>query len=96
MNIRKLIAIILLVTSVVLAIVSGIVLPETVITQISTSGSDPSTMPKWVAIILPTVLGIGFAVAAFMEKAERKTTAKYIFISAVGVFVFIVELIVNC
>ncbi len=95
MRISKVIAILLLVVSIVLAIVSVIVLPETVITQVSFSSSNVSTMPKWGAVLLPTSLGVGFSMAALLSKKEMQTTAKYLLVSAVGVFAFVIELIVN-
>ena len=96
MKTSKIIAIILLIVSVVLAVVCVIVLPQTVVMQISISGSDANTMPKWGAILLPTVLGIGFSLTVLLDKELKGSAAKSLFVSAVGIIVFIFELVVNC
>ena len=95
MNTRKTMCIILFVASVILAVVSCFVLPDAVVTQISFSGTN-RTMPKLAAILLPTVLGAGFALASYFEVGDKKSTKKYLFVSAIGVLVFVMELIVNC
>lgn len=92
MKMHKTISIVLIIATIILTIVSFILLPETVITQISTSGSKPTTMPKLFAVGLPALLGIGGGAFHFFDKSHN---SKFLVVSAAGVVVFVVMLIVN-
>ena len=95
MNKQKLIPIILIIVSAALAVISYIVLPETVIVQISVGGSPATTMPKLIAVLLPFALGAGGAVSGLSDAGEAKSQRKWLIISGVGILVFAVMLIVN-
>lgn len=96
MNKEKVLPIILLVVSVIFTVVSFLILPDTVVTQISfsTNGGDGfSTMPKLFAVAIPCLLSIGgAAVGLFIKDNSNK---KYYIMSAAGIVLFIVMLIVN-
>ena len=94
MNKTKLFSIILLAATVILAVVSFLLLPETVVTQLS-FGGDPTTMPKIAAVALPSLLGAGGAVAGLAAKGDDKTRKKCLLVSAVGILIFAVMLLVN-
>lgn len=89
---NKLLPIILLVATGVLALVSLLLLPETVVTQFSVGSSDVSTMPKLLAVLLPTALAGGGAAASLLD---RGGSAKPLVVSAVGILVFVIMLAVN-
>lgn len=88
---KRIAAIILMAATVVLAVVSYLLLPETVVTQISAGGS-PTTMPKIVALLIPSILGIGGGAFCLLQKDESK---KPLMISAVGAAVFVIMLVMN-
>ncbi|MDD4396998.1 MAG: hypothetical protein PHT39_05430, partial [Sphaerochaetaceae bacterium] len=77
--------------TVVLAVVSYLLLPETVVTQISSGGSS-TTMPKIMALLIPSIIGIGGSAFCLLQKGDSK---KPLVISAVGVCVFAIMLFVN-
>ncbi|MDO5559793.1 MAG: hypothetical protein Q4F95_09380 [Oscillospiraceae bacterium] len=89
---QKIIATGLLITTILLLIVSCLILPDTVITQFSIGKSSPTTMPKWIAVLIPTVFGAGSSVYALLNKKEDR---KSLIISAVGIAIFIIMMIVN-
>ncbi len=92
---QKIVALIFLMLTGVLAIVSIIVLPDTVITQFSPGTSNVSTQPKWLAILLPTAIGAGFSLMSLGSNAEGTSNYKCLFASGVGVAVFVIMLFVN-
>ena len=92
---NTLISIVFIAVSVGLAVLSFIILPETVIMQISAGSGDNSTAPKVLAILLPTALGIGGAVFNMLLKNNEKANGKCLVVSAVGIILFIVMIIVN-
>ena len=83
----------LIAVSAAFTVVSLIVLPDTVVTQLSFSGS-PSTMPKLLAVAIPTLLGIGGAVVGLTIESG-KAKAKPLIVSAAGIVFFIIMLAVN-
>ena len=91
MNTRA-IAIILLVLTCILCAVSFVLLPDTVVTQKSFSGSASSTMPKLLAIGIPALFGAGGSAYSLFSK---DTSNKPLIISAVGIGVFIIMLAAN-
>lgn len=93
MNRQKIISAVLLILTVAFAIASYILLPETVITQLGTSGA--TTMPKIFAVALPTIIGAGGAIGAFLQKNDEQKNYKPLIISAVGIAVFVIMLLVN-
>lgn len=88
----KILAIALLVVSVALGVASYLLLPDTVTTQLSIGGSSATTMPKILAVLLPTALGAGGAIA---HLAQKEPTKKPLLVSAVGILVFVIMLAVN-
>lgn len=95
MDKKRILSLALLVLSVILAVVSLMLLPDTVTVQISSSGGSASSLPKLLAVLIPTALGVGFSVAAFFCEGDIKANAKLLFAAGVGVLVFVIMLIVN-
>lgn len=91
---NKIIPVLLLCLSIAFAIVSYVLLPDEVITQITLSESHYRTMPKLVAIMIPFVLSSGFSIAASVLHDETKNK-KYLLVSFIGILVYIVMLVVN-
>ena len=92
---QTIIAIIGIVVSAALAVLSYILLPDTVAVQLGIDGSTSNTMPKLFAIIIPTALGIGGALSVLLSKNQNKNWQKSIIVSAVGIVVFVFMLAVN-
>lgn len=86
------ISMILILITIALTIVSVIVLPDTVITQISITGNDPTIMNKYVAIAIPLLLGLGGGLCQLLNKGTSVTP---IIVSIAGIIVYIVMLVVN-
>ena len=95
MKTKNIIAVILLVASFALAVVSWLVLPQIVVTQISIGGSSTTTMPKIIAILIPFTLSAGAAGGALLAKENDEAKNKSLIVSAVGIVVFIIMLAVN-
>jgi hypothetical protein len=69
-------------------------LPDTVTTQFSLSGSA-TTMPKMIGIAIPALLGIGGALGGLYIKENNQSNVKFLIVSCVGIGVFILMLAVN-
>ncbi len=94
MKIQKIIAVALLIALTALAVVSFVLLPDTVITQLSFGGGAATTMPKIAAVAVPYVVGAVLAlICLFGSEPGRKNT--YLIVSAVLVAVMAVMLVVN-
>lgn len=80
----------IIVIAVILAIVGYIVLPDVLIMQISFSGEPSSTLPKLAGLALPFALSVIFA--GLYYSSENK---KNLFVSAVGIVIFVFMFVVN-
>lgn len=85
-------AIAFIAAAIALTVVSLILLPDTVVTQLSLGGSGATTMPKPLAVALPALLTFGGSVAYLLGK---KDNAKTLLVSVVGIVVFAIMLFVN-
>ena len=85
----------LLIFSVILSVISYVILPETVVTQISLGNANATTMPKLIAILIPLALGAGGAVASILKREDQKNARKMLIVSGAGIVVFALMLIVN-
>lgn len=89
---KKLISIGCAVLGVVLAMVSMMILPDTVGVQIGFDGNISNTMPKFLAVLIP--LGLTLT-GSFMSYKNNDNNAKGLIISVVGIIVMVMTLIVN-
>lgn len=76
-----------------LAGVSWAVLPDTAVVQWTAIGPG-NTLPKPLAVLLGLALTTGFSLAYRFDTTPRR--GRYLFLSLVGVAVFILILIFNC
>lgn len=86
---------ILLAVSIILALISYIFLPETVITQISLKGSASTTMPKIFAIALPFALSAGPSALCLFNRDSKVSSKKCLLLSVIGIVIFAIMLFVN-
>lgn len=88
---RFIIMLVIVVAAVIMGIAGLILLPDTVITQVTLSGGNPSTMPKVMAVLLAFGLSVIFSIMYYLDEKG----GKYLFISLVGIVVFIFTFVVN-
>ena len=91
---RVILPVVCIAASFILASVSFIILPETVIIQFSAGGSV-NTAPKLLAVLLPFALGAGGSALSIVTKEDERARKKEMLVSFVGIAVFVVILIVN-
>lgn len=95
MNKKRIISCVLIVASAALAVAALIILPDSVITQISLTGSGATTMPKAIAVLIPAALGIGGGLAALASQNSSSSLDKSMFVSLVGILIFVIMFIAN-
>lgn len=93
---RNIVPILLIAASIGFAILSLFILPESVIIQFSIGSSGNTTAPKLVAILLPFALGVGGAIYGFFMKENENSKSKGLFVSIMGIVVFMIIIAVNC
>ena len=95
MKTQKILAAALFVVSAALAVVSWLLLPQTVAAQMTLSGETGTTLPKIFAVLLPLALGAGGAAAAFFNKDESGSAGRRFLLPAVGIFMQLFTLYMN-
>lgn len=89
---NRIIAIILIVLAITLAVVSYLLLPATVATQISITGEAANKFPKLIAILIPTAFSLGGGIGCLVSKDDIR---KPVVISLIGIGIFIIMLVTN-
>lgn len=89
-NGRLIIMTILLVLSVGLAVVGFVLLPDTIIVQLTATGQPAKTMPKLLAVGMSLALSTPFAIAYYASK-----NSKFLLVSAVGLLIGGLNLALN-
>ncbi|MHC1696147.1 MAG: DUF2627 family protein [Eubacteriales bacterium] len=69
---NKIIAISIIIISLTLAVLGYIILPDTLVMQITSSGESGTTLPKAVGLILPLLLSVVFAVLFYVKQDNKK------------------------
>ncbi|PKM39326.1 MAG: hypothetical protein CVV04_11460 [Firmicutes bacterium HGW-Firmicutes-9] len=87
---RRIIMFVFLFLAVALFVLGMIILPDTLITQIGISSHANSTMPKMLALAIPSVLCVLFSVLFY-----RSGKSKDLAIAILGVVLFALAFIVN-
>ena len=95
MSIRQIVTGLCMAACLALALVGWFFLPQEVITQISFSGEASSTMAKPLAVLLPTLLGIGFGLAGLLGRRPEKDAWACTAVAAVSVLCHILMLLFN-
>ena len=88
---KIIISVFIIIISVIINVVSYIILPNTLITQITFNGSAGNTMAKLPALFIPFILSVLFSVLYY--KIENKN--KYLFVAVLGIIINILILIFN-
>ncbi len=89
---NRIISIILIIVSIALAIVSYLLLPETVATQLSITGQAANKFPKLIAILIPTAFSLGGGIGCLISKDDIR---KPFVISIIGIGIFAIMLFMN-
>lgn len=92
---RNIVPILLIAATVGLAILSFFILPESVIIQFSVGSSGNTSVPKIIAILIPSAHGIGGAISGLLAKDNEKANGKTLLVSLVGIGLFIIMIAVN-
>lgn len=87
---KKLLTLALLALALVLFVLGMLVLPETLVMQISTGGAAATTLPKPLGLLISTALVAVFAVLWY-----RGDNSKHLLVSAVGVVTFAMTFFMN-
>ncbi len=90
MNKNKLIAIAIIAISIILTIIGYIVLPETLIIQITASGQAGNTASKALGLLVPLGLSCVFAVLYYIRESYKD-----LFISVIGLLTYIFVFVFN-
>lgn len=92
---KTILSLILVIISIGLAVSGYIILPEQVVIQFSIGTSGNSTAPKLLAILIPTAIGVGGAVASLFSGDGEKSYGKSLLVSVVGIILCIFMIAVN-
>ena len=90
---KKIFAIAVIAAAVLLAAAGIVYLPDTLVVKIRLSGDAEKTMPKLLALAIPTLISIGFALVYLLDKKEK--TDKNLWTALVGIAVFVLMFITN-
>lgn len=93
MKSKQIVAIAVIVIALALAIVGYIVLPDTLVMQVTVSGDAGTTMPKLLGLGIPTLISVGAALYFLLNKNNESN--KVLFVSFVGIFAFILTFVFN-
>ncbi len=93
-KLNKPLLVLLLAINLGLAAAAYFFLPDTVTTQIGVTGNPSNTMPKVVAILIPLLIGIS-GVALRAAAVNENNRRKGLFLSLVGIAMFIITFFVN-
>lgn len=87
---ENLIALLFVAVSLILAVISFILMPETVVIQVHMDGTPSTSVPKLLGLSLPVLLAAGGAVYYRIQHEP-----KALFIAAVGIIVEVAMLFMN-
>lgn len=80
----------LILTAVVLAVIGWIVLPATLVLQVTLSGEAGTTLPKIMGLGIPFLLSTVFAVIYYFNENN-----KHLLLSVLGLLMFIIAFLMN-
>lgn len=90
---KQIVAIAVIVIALALAVVGYIILPDTLVMQVTATGTPGTTMPKLLGLAIPTLISIGAALYFLLNKNSESN--KVLFVSLIGIFAFILTFIFN-
>jgi uncharacterized membrane protein len=90
---KQILAIAVIVIALALAIVGYIVLPDTLVMQVTATGAAGTTMPKLLGLAIPTLISVGAALYFLLNKKTENN--EVLIISFVGIFAFILTFVFN-
>ncbi len=90
---KQILAIAVIVIALALAVVGYIILPETLVMQVTLSGEAGTTMPKLLGLGIPTLISVGAALYFLLNKDSESN--KVLFVSFIGIFAFILTFVFN-
>ncbi len=91
---KQIVAVAVIIIALGFAISGYILLPDTLVMQITASGSAGTTMPKLLGLAIPLVLSVGIA-SYYLMTLKSNGKDKPLWISLVGIVVFILTFAFN-
>ncbi len=93
MKSKQIVAIAVIVIALALAVVGYIILPDTLVMQVTLPDEAGTTMSKPLGLAIPTLISVGAALFFLFNKKSKSN--KVLFVSFIGIFVFILTFIFN-
>lgn len=90
---EKMIGLVIIAVSVILAVMGFMVLPETLIVQIGLDGQASNTLHKIPALLIPFALSTVFSILYMRGNGEKKS--HNLIVAVIGVIVAIIMFVVN-
>ena len=88
---KNIIVSLILLASLTMAIIGYLILPQTLIMQITIAGEAGNTMPKLLGLGIPLLICIISAVLYYLNESRKK----YLFTAIVGVLIYLFIFVVN-
>ena len=92
---KNILAIGIIAAAVLLAAAGIVYLPDALVVRIGLSGSAGKTMPKLLALAIPTLISIGFALDYLLAKKNEAQKDKSFWTSLIGIAIFVLMFITN-
>ncbi len=90
-NKKLLITISIIAAAVALAVVGFIILPDTLVVQLSMSGQAANTMPKLLGVLIPFLICAVFSILYYRTEKGGKN----LIVSLIGIVVFVLLFVFN-
>lgn len=79
-----------IVTALILAVIGFIILPETLVTQITLTGESGTTMPKAFGLAIPLAISVIFPLLYY-----KSNDNKHAVLSVIGILAFVLVFVFN-
>ncbi|HWQ58075.1 MAG TPA: hypothetical protein VN540_03570 [Clostridia bacterium] len=92
---RKIVAAALIALAVIGGIAGFILLPDTLVVQLTLGGTAGNTMPKLLGLAIPVALAVFGAIKFYKDGGEAKPRNNGLIIALVGIVVFVLLFVFN-
>lgn len=80
----------IIITAVILAVTGFLILPDTLVIQITLSGEAGNTVPKIIGLAIPFLFSTVFSILYYFSK-----NGKYLFVAGIGILMAILTIVFN-
>ncbi len=88
---KNIIIISIVLSSVILAVIGYVVLPDTLVMQFTPSGEAGTTMPKILGLVVPLFITVTFSILFYKNKDSKK----HLIIALIGLLIYAFIFIFN-